>query len=124
MIRITKKADLENALTKVIANHLLANARPSVGKAKPSYMTFHARKPSFHLGDYDCLKLFTYDLQTGECLGTDYCGSYDTIINNFAKQQSEGQTVPKGVIAVFVTYSPGIWTLDVVSSDLMPVLTG
>lgn len=124
MHKISKIADLENMLTKAIARQILTLGRRSTSKAKPSWASFHAAKPSFCLGDYDTLSLYVFDLETGELVGKDYCGSYDSILsgNNFAKQQSEGQAMPKGMVAVFVTHSPGVWFLDVVSSDLSPAL--
>lgn len=126
MLKVKKIADLENMLTKSIARQILALEKPTSDyyKAKPSWVSFHARKPAFYLGDYDTLSLYTFDLATGEMLGKVYCGSYDSIINgnNFAMQQSEGLESPKGVVSVFVTRGAGVWHLDCVSSDLAPML--
>lgn len=128
MLKINKMSDLEAMLTKSIARQVLAlensPTRGRTGKRKPSWVTFHARKPAFYLGDYDTLTLYTFNLATGELLGNAYCGSYDSILcqNNFQKQQSEGQVMPEGIIAVFVTRGNGHWHIDAVSSNLAPIL--
>ena len=84
-VSIKKKADLESALGKTLANNLLKAGRKKFMKMLPFSVDFKECKPKFYLDNGDMLRAFAFDLE-GNLLGEAYCGSGDTVLHHSGVQ--------------------------------------
>lgn len=125
-VEIKKKQELENAVGKVLAKTLLSLVGAGYRRV-PSWVSFHEQKPKLMPDDGDTVHAYAVDMQSGEVLAKEYCGSGNNTINFMRQQLSEGQQVPENFLLVFVTgyHRSGNrgWYVDIVSSNLTKQIT-
>lgn len=121
-VAIKKKADLERVLGGNVAKTVLTFRDGSLMQRLPRSIEFHDSKPAFCLNDGDTLQGYGIDIETGQILGSHYCGSTDTALHHLAEQFSEGAEVPGNKALVFVQeYWNGrnmSWNVTVVSPNV------
>src|SRR5512138_2622781 len=121
-VEIKKKADLKKVLGGNIAKTVLAFRDSSLMQRLPKSVEFHDSKPAFYLNDGDTLQGYGIDIETGQILGSHYCGSTDTALHHTTEQFSEGAEAPMNKALVFVReYWNGrnmSWNVTVVSPNV------
>ena len=119
MIQIKKDADMVNVFGSTIAKMIKTTMTPNNAKKKPVLVSLVETKPAFYLNDGATLQVFAVIISTGEVLGSRYCGSADTA-HIHLEQFTEGVTAPDNCALFFVEREGnGLWTLTVVSSNII-----
>jgi len=125
-ISVKKMADLEAVFGTKVAK-VVKGFRKSFMKVLPSTIMLTETKPAFYLNDGGMLWCYALNLDTGEILGSRYCGSGDSAVNS-PEQFNETAKAPGNHALLFVETYPSTanhpWTLTVVSPDITQQLKG